>query len=159
MRLVFNVLLLQSWIPDDNYYFSYNAVSWFLSCLLCDAVLPLRKTGSLGYAAAHSFYPTKSLGALGDAGAVTTDDDELRQYLLGHGVKMEIHYPIPPHRQRCFPALHALSPHSRPAMAEGAGLMLPLTERIHREELSLPCHQAMTDEEAWMVAGLLNDFR
>ena len=36
-----------------------------------------KRTGSLGDAAGHSFYPGKNLGALGDGGAVTTDDDEL----------------------------------------------------------------------------------
>jgi dTDP-4-amino-4,6-dideoxygalactose transaminase len=36
-----------------------------------------RRTGSLGDAAGHSFYPTKNLGAFGDAGAITTDDSEL----------------------------------------------------------------------------------
>ncbi len=36
-----------------------------------------KKTGSLGEAAGHSFYPGKNLGALGDGGAVTTDNKEL----------------------------------------------------------------------------------
>lgn len=36
-----------------------------------------QRTGSLGHAAGHSFYPGKNLGAFGDAGAVTTDDKEL----------------------------------------------------------------------------------
>lgn len=36
-----------------------------------------RPTGSLGDAAAFSFYPTKNIGALGDAGAVTTSDERL----------------------------------------------------------------------------------
>lgn len=36
-----------------------------------------RVTGSIGDAAGHSFYPGKNLGALGDGGAVTTNDDEL----------------------------------------------------------------------------------
>jgi dTDP-4-amino-4,6-dideoxygalactose transaminase len=35
------------------------------------------KVGALGDVTAWSFYPTKNLGALGDAGAVTTDDDDL----------------------------------------------------------------------------------
>lgn len=37
----------------------------------------LRHTGSLGDAAGFSFYPTKNIGALGDAGAVTTSDPDL----------------------------------------------------------------------------------
>lgn len=36
-----------------------------------------QRTGSLGNAAGHSFYPGKNLGALGDGGAVTTNDQEL----------------------------------------------------------------------------------
>lgn len=36
-----------------------------------------KRTGSIGDAAGHSFYPGKNLGALGDAGAVTTDDKQL----------------------------------------------------------------------------------
>lgn len=39
------------------------------------------RTGSIGDAAGHSFYPAKNLGALGDAGAVTTNDEQLAQII------------------------------------------------------------------------------
>lgn len=190
-----------------------------------------RKTGSLGDAAGHSFYPGKNLGALGDAGAVTTNDDELaavvralgnygshqkyvhdykgrnsridelqaamldvklkyldaenhrrkeiaalyinkvenpqirmpqsdrdcvwhifpifcqnrdqlQQYLAENGVETQIHYPIPPHQQRCY--------------KEWSHLSLPITEQIHAQELSIPCHQAMTPADATVIVNLLN---
>ena len=201
---------------------------------VCDAAQPHRKTGSLGDAAGHSFYPTKNLGAFGDAGAVTTNDeelaamvrtlgnygssrkyvfdyqgcnsrmdevqaaildakmkdldagnlrrkeiaaiyinkvkhpdivipqcqrdsvwhifpvlcprrDELQHFLLDHGVETQIHYPIPPHQQQGYKEWNLLS--------------FPVTERIHREELSLPCNSVITKEEADYVADLLNNFR
>lgn len=46
-----------------------------------DATFGGQLTGSFGQASATSFYPTKNLGALGDAGAITTDDADLAQQL------------------------------------------------------------------------------
>lgn len=40
-----------------------------------------RKTGSLGDASGHSFYPGKNLGALGDGGAITTNDKDLAELI------------------------------------------------------------------------------
>jgi dTDP-4-amino-4,6-dideoxygalactose transaminase len=211
---------------------------------VCSAVLPQRKTGSLGHAAGHSFYPTKNLGAFGDAGAVTTDDDELativralgnygsskkyvfdyqgrnsrmdeiqaaillaklpdldannqrrkeiaalyinkvkhpdillpqcdrdsvyhifpllcsrrdelQRYLADNGVETEIHYPIPPHRQRCYAkgAQNWLS-----ELSEWPSLSLPITERIHAEELSIPCNPALSDDETVCIVALINRF-
>lgn len=40
-----------------------------------------KRTGSIGHAAAFSFYPTKNIGAFGDAGAITTNDDALADRL------------------------------------------------------------------------------
>lgn len=41
-----------------------------------------RKAGNISDAAAFSFYPTKNLGALGDAGAITTNNSQLKEVLL-----------------------------------------------------------------------------
>lgn len=43
-----------------------------------------KRSGSLADASGHSFYPTKNLGALGDAGAITTDDSELVDVLKSY---------------------------------------------------------------------------
>jgi len=47
------------------------------ACQAHGATLGARKLGSIGQAAAFSFYPGKNLGALGEGGAITTDDVEL----------------------------------------------------------------------------------
>lgn len=49
------------------------------------AELQGKKAGSWGHASGFSFYPGKNLGALGDAGAVTTDDDQLAQTIRALG--------------------------------------------------------------------------
>jgi dTDP-4-amino-4,6-dideoxygalactose transaminase len=53
-----------------------------------------KKAGSFGHCNAFSFYPTKNLGAFGDAGAIATDDDELADKLLyfrNYGSKKKYH--------------------------------------------------------------------
>lgn len=197
-----------------------------------------KHTGSLGDAAAHSFYPGKNIGAMGDAGAVTTDNAELaatiralanygseRKYVFkyaginsrmsemdaavlriklkyldhdnarrqqladfyyGHisnplitlperlpdahnvyhqfpifckernqlqtflaqqGVQTLIHYPIPPHKQQCY------------YEAWGHELSLPVTERIHAEELSIPMSPVVSADEAQQVVDMLNKWQ
>ena len=57
-----------------------------------------RRAGSLADAAGFSFYPGKNLGALGDAGAVTTDDDALAErvrLLRNYGSKVKYHHELP----------------------------------------------------------------
>ncbi len=53
--------------------------------------------GSFGAAGAYSFYPTKNLGALGDAGMLVTDDEALAQRaacLRNYGQKDRYHHPV-----------------------------------------------------------------
>lgn len=200
-----------------------------------------RVTGSIGDAAGHSFYPGKNLGALGDGGAVTTNDDELAKtirtlanygsekkyvfkytgrnsrldeiqaavldvklkylvednahrkmvanyyyehisnplitlpdrlpdaqnayhlfpilvaegkrdalhdYLEQNGVGSVIHYPIAPHKQECYAKEAWNTPQ----------LLLPITERLADEELSLPIGPAITMDEVKVVVDLINKF-
>jgi dTDP-4-amino-4,6-dideoxygalactose transaminase len=57
-----------------------------------------RRSGSLADAAGFSFYPGKNLGALGDAGAITTDDGALAdrvRMLRNYGSKVKYHHDLP----------------------------------------------------------------
>jgi len=62
-----------------------------------------RKAGSLGHAAGFSFYPGKNLGALGDGGAVTTDDAELAnkvRILRNYGSEKKYHNSVKGYNSR-----------------------------------------------------------
>jgi dTDP-4-amino-4,6-dideoxygalactose transaminase len=67
------------------------------------------------------------------------------RHLAAAGIQTMIHYPIPPHRQECYPELHSLS--------------LPITEAIHREVVSLPMSPVMTDAEVSTVVEAVSAFR
>jgi dTDP-4-amino-4,6-dideoxygalactose transaminase len=71
--------------------------------------------------------------------------DRLQAYLKDNGVETQIHYPIPPHKQKCY--------------KEWNNLELPITELIHEQELSIPCNQALTYDEVSYIIDLLNKFR
>lgn len=70
--------------------------------------------------------------------------DELQKYLAEKGVGTNIHYPIPPHKQECY--------------NEWNGLNLPVTEKIHREELSLPMSPCLTVEQVDWVIQCVNEW-
>jgi dTDP-4-amino-4,6-dideoxygalactose transaminase len=69
---------------------------------------------------------------------------ELQNYLKENGIETMIHYPIPPHQQKALKEFNSLS--------------FPLTEKIHREVLSLPMSPVLTEEEVSRIIHLLNNF-
>lgn len=65
------------------------------ACQAHGALYKARKAGTMGVLGCFSFYPGKNLGALGEAGAVTTDDKELAakiQVLRDHGQERKYHH-------------------------------------------------------------------
>jgi dTDP-4-amino-4,6-dideoxygalactose transaminase len=62
-----------------------------------------RRTGSLGHAAAFSFYPTKNLGGCGDAGMLTTDDAQVAEQVRAMrncGQREKYYHELPPFNHR-----------------------------------------------------------
>ena len=74
----------------------------------------------------------------------TEKRDELRSYLEDNGVQALIHYPVPPHKQKAY--------------KEWNGKCFPVTEKIHREVLTLPMSSVLTEDEVGRVIDLLNKY-
>lgn len=72
--------------------------------------------------------------------------DALQEYLRRQRIGTLIHYPVPPHRQDAYREM---------GMLEGT---LPLTERIHREVLSLPMGPHLTAEQVESVVQAVHEF-
>jgi len=68
--------------------------------------------------------------------------DELKNYLLENGVKTEIHYPLPPHRQK-----------SMQGIIEG---QYPISEEIHNTTLSLPISYFHKEEDILKICDIMN---
>lgn len=68
--------------------------------------------------------------------------DAFRAYLLQQGIQTDVHYPIPPHRQKAY--------------AQFAELHLPLADQLHREVVSLPLNPVLTDAEVEQIVQTIN---
>ena len=75
--------------------------------------------------------------------------DELQAYLKENGVGTVIHYPIPPFKQECY----AEESWNKPQ------LVLPITEKIHDTELSLPIGPTIKEEEIEFIIRTINCFK
>jgi dTDP-4-amino-4,6-dideoxygalactose transaminase len=85
-------------------------------------------------------------GHVAHLGIVVTDRrDDLVAHLAAQGVRTDVHYPTPDHRQ---PAI----------AAEHADVRLPVTERLAASVLSLPLFPELTDDEVARVADALRTF-
>lgn len=81
----------------------YNLVVIEDACQAHGAYYRGRRAGSLGHAAAFSFYPTKNLGGCGDAGMLTTDDAQVAERVRAMrncGQKKKYYHELPPFNHR-----------------------------------------------------------
>ncbi len=69
----------------------------------------------------------------------------LEKHLEANGIQTNIHYPIPPHRQGAYTEL--------------SGLSFPVSEKMHREILSLPMSPVLTDNEVATIINVVNSFK
>jgi dTDP-4-amino-4,6-dideoxygalactose transaminase len=74
----------------------------------------------------------------------TKNRTELQTYLTENGIQTQIHYPIPPHKQKALKQFNHLS--------------FPISEQIHDEVVSLPISPVMTNDEVDFVIKTLNQF-
>jgi dTDP-4-amino-4,6-dideoxygalactose transaminase len=72
--------------------------------------------------------------------------DKIREYLASNGIKTEIHYPIPPHRQEAMKGI--LDSRN-----------FPISEEIHATTLSLPISYFHSDDDIFYVIETLNKFQ
>jgi dTDP-4-amino-4,6-dideoxygalactose transaminase len=70
--------------------------------------------------------------------------DDLQKYLLKNEIKTDVHYPIPPHKQKALSFLSELK--------------LPVSEEIHNTTLSLPISTCHSDNDIDRVIEVLNNF-
>jgi dTDP-4-amino-4,6-dideoxygalactose transaminase len=71
--------------------------------------------------------------------------DALRQHLLDHGVKTEVHYPIPPHRQEAMQGIIS-------------GIYV-VADELHTTELSLPISVGHSISDIQRIAEVINQFQ
>lgn len=122
------------------------------------AVYNNNKTGNLGDAAGFSFYPGKNLGALGDAGAITTNDDVLAEKIralrnYGSHVKYENLYQGYNHRLDEMQAaiLRVKLPHLDQENAWRRELATMYSQGIKNEDIKLPKMPENVEEHVWHV--------
>jgi dTDP-4-amino-4,6-dideoxygalactose transaminase len=71
--------------------------------------------------------------------------DAIREFLLNKGIRSEIHYPVPPHRQRAMQGILKMQE-------------FPVSETIHATTLSLPISFHHREDEIERIADMLNSF-